>query len=244
MTVVALMCVELIMERLIDDYMKKKHKGEEDTTTTGYVPPASRAETSQESTTEHPQAEEQAEEEQEEETGKKSGVEVEHTHTHIHPVEQGDNPFSAVILTLALSIHSIVEGLGLGATSDISEIQSAFVAIAVHKGFTAFALAQGMITSGYWRKGLSHKAFYLSLGTFIFVGLLGIAIGWGISSVGEGESVAILIGITSGSFIYVAMLELLPEEMATVKRERLPLLPVILTFLTGYMLMTMLAIWV
>ena len=90
MTVVALMCVELIMERLIDDYMKKKHKGEEEEEdtpiNTGYVPPASRAETSQESTTEHPQEEEEEENEQEEETGKKPEVEVEHTHTHIHPV--------------------------------------------------------------------------------------------------------------------------------------------------------------
>ena len=46
------------------------------------------------------------------------------------------NWLTALVITIALGIHSIIEAIGIGATNDISEIQSSFVAIAVHKGFT------------------------------------------------------------------------------------------------------------
>jgi len=169
-------------------------------------------------------------------------------HNHSHPVHPGGDhpdpdPFTAILLTLALSIHSIIEGLGLGASANISEIQSAFVAIAIHKLFTTFALAQGMISSGYWEKS-NRKWFYLSIGVFISVALLGIAIGWGVSPEEENTLTAVLISITSGSFIYVALLELLPEETKNVKEDRLSVLPVITFFMAGYVFMSLLAIWV
>lgn len=107
-----------------------------------------------------------------------------HDHSDMHGIEP-QNPFSAIILTAALSIHGIIEGLGIGAAGDVSTIESAFLAVVCHKGFTAFALAEGMVTAGYWEDHTKRKYFYLSVGTFIFVSLLGIAIGWGISSAGN-----------------------------------------------------------
>lgn len=88
-----------------------------------------------------------------------------------------------------------------------------------------------------------RKYFYISIGTFILVALVGICIGWAISSDGENAVTAILIGITSGSFIYVAVLEVLPPEMKTIKRQRLALLPTLLSFLAGYGTMSLLALW-
>ena len=68
-------------------------------------------------------------------------------------------------------------------------------------------------------------------------------IGWAISAAESGVASAVLVGITGGSFIFVAVFEILPQEVQTIKMERLPILPVVFCFLVGYCLMSMLAIW-
>ena len=166
-----------------------------------------------------------------------------HTHHDHGQVMDADHPFSSLLLTIALSIHSIIEGLGIGATDNISSLESSFVAVAFHKGFTAFALANGLISSGFWSDKSKRKWFYLSVAIFISVALLGIGIGWAISTAESSLATAILTGVTGGSFIYVAALEILPEESSTIKRARLPILPVAFFFLAGYCLMALLAIW-
>ena len=159
--------------------------------------------------------------------------------------DHSENFFSTVILTIALSIHSILEGFGIGASGNTSAIKSAFIAISVHKGFTAFSLAQGLMSSGCWEDHSKRKYFYISIGTFIFVSLFGISIGWGISSTGEDNFLAaVLNGITSGSFVYVTVVEVLPHEAKKIKRERIFLLPVIFSFVAGYCVMMCLALWV
>ena len=256
-TIVCLMCFEIVLDRVIDNYMNKKKAEKDDDGNHGVVDGASestRATPTPNGYTPPSIHDEIVPQEVERQQGG-AGL----GHDHLHPVHPGSaqqsghdhmhsvvNPndlFTAILLTVALSIHSVIEGLGLGASADISDIQSAFVAIAVHKFFTSFALAQGMVSSGYWEKG-SRKYFYLSIGTFIFVALLGIAIGWGVSPDEENTLTAVLISITSGSFIYVALLELLPQETKQIKHDRLSVLPVTVFFLAGYLLMSMLAIWV
>ena len=164
-------------------------------------------------------------------------------HDHEHFALDAESPFSSILLTIALSIHSIIEGLGIGSTQNIQEIQSAFTAVAFHKGFTAFALGNALVSSGYWSDHTKRKYFYLSVGTFVVVALLGIGIGWAISAAESGVASAVLVGITGGSFIFVAVFEILPQEVQTIKMERLPILPVVFCFLVGYCLMSMLAIW-
>ena len=133
--------------------------------------------------------------------------------------------------------------MGIGASQDIAEIRSAFIAVVAHKGFTAFALAQGMVSAGYWVDCAQRKYFYISVSTFIVVSLIWIGIGWAISVAEENTVTAALIAVTSGSFIYVSMLEILPQETKTIKRERLSLIPTLFSFLAGYGLMSLLALW-
>ncbi|EJK50650.1 hypothetical protein THAOC_30311 [Thalassiosira oceanica] len=152
------------------------------------------------------------------------------------------SPFSAALLSIALSIHSILEGMGIGSAMSVSELQSAFIAVAFHKGFTAFALGNGLIESGYWCKP-KRRYFYLSIFSFVFVADLGIAIGWAIASSGSEMATAILTAITAGSFIYAALLEVLPEQTKIAEREHLWVEPLIFFFFTGYALMSLLAVW-
>ena len=148
------------------------------------------------------------------------------------------------MLTIALSVHSIIEGIGVGATDDVQTLESEFIAILVHKCFTAFALGnQQLISSGYWTEKSKRKYFYISIGLFIGVTVLGIGIGWGIASHESSLTEAIFVGITSGSFIFVAALEIIPGEARIVKQERLNIPLVVFSFIAGYILMAMLALW-
>lgn len=166
-----------------------------------------------------------------------------HDHVHVHIIDAA-KPLSSILLTIALSIHSILEGIGIGTTNSVSTLQTEFIAVLFHKSFTAFALGNQLISSGYWTDKRKRKYFFLSIGIFIGVALLGICIGWAISNASSDNlASAIFVGITSGSFIFVAALEIIPGETRKIKEERLPVLPVVVCFTTGYILMSMLALW-
>lgn len=156
--------------------------------------------------------------------------------------DESFDPIPAILLTVALGIHSFIEGIGIGNTPDISALESSFVAVLFHKGFTAFALAESLISSGFWEKG-RRKWFFFSLGIFISIAIIGIGIGWAASPGAENATAATFVGITSGSFIFVAMHELIPEQMQRIDKENLPLTYPILSFWAGYGLMSMLALW-
>eukprot|EP00536_Pseudo-nitzschia_multiseries_P007308 jgi/Psemu1/304843/fgenesh1_kg.171_\ len=162
----------------------------------------------------------------------------------------GDNSvetLTAVVLTTALSIHVIIEGIGIGAMDDISAIQASFVGVAFHKSFTAYALANSLVSCGYWKDKAQRKYFYASTGLFIGLTLVGIAVGWGVSTaIGNTEDSlgsAIVVAVTAGSFFYVSAFEIIPEEMSIIKRNRLQTPWIVFWFLLGYCLMTLLAIW-
>lgn len=168
---------------------------------------------------------------------------VEHDHEHIHAIDT-ENPFGSLLLTIALSIHSIIEGIGTGEADSVNTFRSSFIAVAFHKAFTAFALGNSLVSDGLWDNKSRRKYFYLSVGTFIILSLIGIAIGWAISELDHSLlTTAIFIGITGGSFIYVATMEILPEETKNIKREKLPIFPIVFSFVTGYVLMALLALW-
>ena len=233
-TVAVLACLELALDRAFDDHIHKKKESQ-----------AKKQNLSEKTGIDTTDKEEIDEEKLQ--SAEKKGDDDHHyhgkDHDHEHFALDAESPFSSILLTIALSIHSIIEGLGIGSTQDVQEIQSAFIAVAFHKGFTAFALGNALVSSGYWSDCTKRKYFYLSIGTFVVVALLGIGIGWAISAAESGVASAVLVGITGGSFIFVAILEILPQEVQTVKMERLPILPVVFCFLLGYCLMSMLAIW-
>ncbi|KAL3925787.1 MAG: hypothetical protein SGILL_000168 [Bacillariaceae sp.] len=170
-------------------------------------------------------------------------------HTEVDPeiafLDYADriNPWVAVLLTIALSIHSILEGIGIGSTDDTETFQSAFIAIAVHKFFTAYALGNSLVCAGYWEKG-NRLGFYVQGGIFIGITLIGIGIGWAASNAAsDNVASAVLVAITAGSFIFVGAMEVGPTEMHTIQRKKInPALP-ILCFLLGYVLMALLAVW-
>lgn len=234
LTIALLVGLELALERVIDDRMN--HSKPEEKTLTEVE-----ASGQEDQRTNECNGEDEDHKVQDLELQLDNAVGKEEHHDHAHVVDK-ENPLASILLAIALSIHSIIEGIGVGATGDVGTITSEFIAILVHKCFTAFALGNQLISSGYWTS--KRKYFYISIGLFIGVSLLGIGIGWAIASADSSITEAVFVGITAGSFIFVAALEIIPEEARIVKQERLNIPLVVFSFIAGYILMAMLAIWV
>jgi len=142
---------------------------------------------------------------------------------------------TAAILFLALGFHSVLEGLGIGAQTEAD--WGVYAAVAVHKGLVAFALGEKMYTAG-----VQGKAFVGTMIVFSLLTVIGILIGWGVESLGDSEDATgsgICIALASGTFIFVALMEVIPLEFKV--RENI-LAKCVAVFL-GYAIMGMLAKW-
>lgn len=113
----------------------------------------------------------------------------------------------ALVLFLALSFHSVLEGLGIGAQT--TSAWGVFLAIVVHKGLAAFALGSGLVQSAL---PTPHVVLYMVL--FSFMSIIGIVVGWVIAADASEDSAAagICVALASGTFIYVAVMEVIPQE--------------------------------
>jgi zinc and cadmium transporter len=107
---------------------------------------------------------------------------------------------------LGISFHSLIEGMSMGAgflTKDIGII--IFLAIIVHKFPSALSLTGILIHGGYKKASIVKLALVFSLTTpigafiafFVFKNLHENVIAWA-------------IGISSGTFLYIASSDLLP----------------------------------
>ncbi|TYZ61775.1 hypothetical protein PybrP1_010003 [[Pythium] brassicae (nom. inval.)] len=132
-------------------------------------------------------------------------------HSHMGAVASGGSSSLAVavVLFIALSFHSVLEGLGIGAQT--SSAWGVFLAIIVHKGLAAFALGSGLVQSPL---STAHVVLYMVL--FSLMTVVGIIAGWIVAADSSEDSAAagICVALASGTFIYVAVMEVIPQEFA------------------------------
>ena len=118
---------------------------------------------------------------------------------------------SAYAVLTALSIHSLLAGLALGAEADLSEALVISAAIIAHKTAAGFALGVSLA-----RSSLPRRVTWMLVALFATAtpigGLIGAALG---ASVG-GELGATLeagfLSIAAGTFVYVATFDILRDE--------------------------------
>ncbi|TDH73697.1 hypothetical protein CCR75_002612 [Bremia lactucae] len=113
----------------------------------------------------------------------------------------------AMVLFIALSFHSVLEGLGIGAQTETA--WGVFCAIIMHKGLAAFALGSGLVQSAM---PVMHAMMYMVV--FSLMSIIGIILGWIIAADSSEKSAAagICVALASGTFIYVAVMEVIPQE--------------------------------
>ena len=109
-------------------------------------------------------------------------------HSHVHEHHHHDNHIeqhlhgsllASIILLLALSIHSILEGLAIGITQNEDVILTTVIAILAHKCFASYSLGSSLIASEI---NNAKFQFYILIGVFAICTPLGIFFGYIITS--------------------------------------------------------------
>ena len=113
------------------------------------------------------------------------------------------------ILMIALSVHSIFEGLALGLQSTMGSVVNMVIAICIHKGAASCSLGISLVkTFPHNFKLCKQLVFTFSLAT-----PLGVAIGMAVAEAGDIYEI-IFSSIAAGSFVYIACSEVVVEEFS------------------------------
>jgi zinc transporter 1/2/3 len=115
-----------------------------------------------------------------------------------------------VILFLILAVHSIIADLSLGLESAILSGLAIFIAIIAHKGSASFALGVNMVKSEIHKKQIIRTIILFSIMTPI-----GVILGTIMNQLENNQASvwfeAIFDSIASGTFLYIAILEIIDD---------------------------------
>ncbi|XP_056108632.1 zinc transporter ZIP3-like [Rhinichthys klamathensis goyatoka] len=142
-----------------------------------------------------------------------------HHHGHFNPSElKRAGPLRLASLVLALSAHSIFEGLALGLQENGAKLGSLFIGVAIHETLASVALGVSVAKAGVPLRDACKLGITVSL-----MIPLGIGIGMGIETVQHlAESIisVVLQGLAAGTFLFITFFEILSQELAD-KHDRL-----------------------
>jgi solute carrier family 39 (zinc transporter), member 1/2/3 len=113
------------------------------------------------------------------------------------------------ILMIALSVHSIFEGLALGLQKDMSSTMNMVIAIVIHKGAASSSLGISLVKTFPDNFRLCRQLVAL----FACATPLGVGIGMLVSKAGPIYEI-VFSSIAAGSFVYIACSEVVVEEFS------------------------------
>jgi len=130
----------------------------------------------------------------------------------------------SVVLLLALSLHSLFEGVALGLQNTIMQLVGLSVGVTVHGCLVAFALGLALAS----HHSTPHIVRFGAIYSLMVPGGIGIGMAVGTVRGFVGRLIsALLQSLTAGTFIYVIFVEIFPND---VDRERNRLLKVLVMF--------------
>lgn len=151
-----------------------------------------------------------------------------HDHDHVEGIFQ-HSTLRSVLLLVALSFHSVFEGLAIGLQQDLGQLISLFLAVIAHKAIMAFSLGLTLAQAT-----LNAKQYVLSVTIFSVASPLGMGIGILLAdmekSLGGDIANSILQGMAGGTFLYITFFEVLPHELNQPRHRMLKLVFVLLGF--------------
>ena len=155
---------------------------------------------------------------------------------HMHTITAGSSAKQTMVFVFALSLHSLLEGLGAAGQSDYSGLMQFAVSLVGHKLLEAFALGVSVMRAGFsTTRTLALLAFYASL-TPVGI-LLGMAMVEHVKMVSSSLMIDILNGAAVGSFMFVGLIEMIPPEFDVYDAVHTPRKFVVLC--GGFMLMAL-----
>ncbi|KAK6730944.1 hypothetical protein RB195_007424 [Necator americanus] len=145
-------------------------------------------------------------------------------HAHSHGVR-------SITFVLALSIHSVIEGVALGVGDNTSETTALFLSLLVHKLIVAFSVGLQLARTH------AHQLQWVvaSVFTFALMSPLGAVIGMAVQSAASNSfskdvTITILQGLAVGTFLYVTFFEVLLHERDNEHPNLLKLLVMLVGF--------------
>ncbi len=146
---------------------------------------------------------------------------------------------AAFALILAVSLHAVIEGMGMGAASKENVLMSTFIGIAVHKGLEGFAVGANLIESN-----VNIRRYIMYSAVVCLASPLGALIGYLMTlsetaNAGPGLAAPILGALAVGTFIQVATMEFLPRTFAKKDNFGLKALALVL----GFGVMSTMPLW-
>ncbi|KAG3095967.1 hypothetical protein PI124_g14365 [Phytophthora idaei] len=156
----------------------------------------------------------------------------EEPHSHIHGIVKG-NPILALVVFIALSFHSVMEGMGMGASS--TPAWDILVAILAHKSLAAFALALEFL-----HHNVSQKQLLSSVAVFSLMTPTGILFGRLLVDTNHATPAGgVCAAFAGGTFLFVAIMEIIPQELQDPRFQ----IEKCSALLTGYGAMGVLSLW-
>ncbi len=174
---------------------------------------------------------------------------LEHVAEHIH-----GSLLASVILLLALSVHSVFDGLAIGISSNPKELISTTIAVLAHKGFAGYALGSSMVASE-----MSERDHYTLVAAFSCCSVIGIILGTIFEKWMADESEWKTIGrgtvnaVVAGTFLYISIVEIGLKELLISRDSKLLGKKLgqnqmqsskLAAFLFGYLAMSSLAVFI
>lgn len=118
---------------------------------------------------------------------------------------------TAFALILAVSLHAVMEGMGMGSRNSTARVLSAFIGVAAHKGLEGFAVGANLVESA-----VSTRRFIMYAGVVCLASPIGALIGYllTLGNAKVGVAGPVLGALSVGTFLQVATMEFLPRAFA------------------------------
>ena len=137
------------------------------------------------------------------------------TQSHHHEVkaivqlgEEGMKSYSGVILVAAFSLHSVIEGLGLGAMDKLFDFIITLTFISLHRTIGTLSIAVALMESNVLKKRIPY---YIIFFIFAFVEPIAFAIGAILKDLLFSPLItSIFQCLTAGTFIFIGLKEIIP----------------------------------
>jgi zinc transporter 1/2/3 len=156
-----------------------------------------------------------------------------HGHSHDIHFQKHKSPVRAFILLMAISLHSVFEGLAVGLQSDADQVLGIFAALVLHKSILSFSIGMNLVQSKLSPRTCVSSIFFFSITSPIGVAI-GILITDMFQSTASNLADGVLQGIACGTFLFMTFFEVMPSEFNSSHDRMLKLL----SLLVGYSVVT------
>eukprot|EP01113_Clastostelium_recurvatum_P039200 TRINITY_DN5964_c0_g1_i1.p1 TRINITY_DN5964_c0_g1~~TRINITY_DN5964_c0_g1_i1.p1 ORF type:complete len:324 (+),score=72.00 TRINITY_DN5964_c0_g1_i1:30-974(+) len=134
------------------------------------------------------------------------------------PASRAKSDFLVIVLMLVLSVNGVVSGVAMGMGDNMNTTVPLFIGMLVHEWLEALALGMSMVKAELdrWRMFKYVTIYAASEPLGVVLGMIGLLV-FPAHSVPLFQ--AIVLAFASGTFIYIAAVDILPQEFEVMNGE-------------------------